>query len=150
MYHFFLERRLRFIFGRLSAGDYPFITRQFRSDAEHWFSGSHAMSGRRVSHARILDWYQRLATVFPGITFQIQQLIVSGPPWNSVAAVEWIDTVNDRQGRPLPNRGVFLITIKWGKVSAFRVYCDTAQIEKNLEILASQGVEAAAAAPIEG
>ncbi|RJF89175.1 nuclear transport factor 2 family protein [Oleomonas cavernae] len=150
MYHFILRRKLRTVFSRLNAGDYPFITRQFHPQAEHWFAGDHAMSGRRVTHARIEEWYRRLAAVFPGIKFDIKKLFVSGPPWRSHAAVEWTDTIFDREGRPLPNQGAFVITIRWGRVTAFHVYCDTVRIEKSLGILAAQGVAAAAATPITG
>jgi ketosteroid isomerase-like protein len=148
MYNFFVRRHLRKVFSRLNAGDFAYITSQFHPQAEHWFAGRHAMSGRRTSHARIEEWYARLAVVFPGIRFDLQKLIVSGPPWNTEVAVEWIDSVIDRTGQPLPNQGVFIIRLRWGKAMQFRVYCDTAQIERNLGILAAQGVEAAAAAPI--
>jgi ketosteroid isomerase-like protein len=148
MYHFFVRRRLRQVFSRLNAGDYAFITRQFHPRAEHWFSGRHALSGRRTSSGRIAEWYGRLAEVFPGIRFDLQKLIVAGPPWNTQAAVEWTDVVRDREGRALPNQGVFIVVLRWFKAVEFRVYCDTQEIEKNLGILSAQGVRAAALAPI--
>ncbi|WP_394826134.1 nuclear transport factor 2 family protein [Pendulispora albinea] len=150
MYHFFVRRHLREVFARLNAGDYAFITRQFGPSAVHWFAGQHALSGERKSPARIKEWYERLANVFPGIRFDIRKLIVAGPPWNTHAAVEWVDEARDRNGKPLPNQGVFILRLRWGKAIEFRVYCDTARIEKNLGILSSQGVAAASAAPIAG
>ena len=133
MYHFFVRRRLRTILRRLNAGDFAFITRQFHRDAAHSFAGKHALSGTRTTPGRIAEWYGRLATVFPGIRFDVRRLFVSGPPWNTQA-----------------NEGVFLIRLRWGKATEFRVYCDTALIETNLGILASQGVAEASAAPIVG
>jgi ketosteroid isomerase-like protein len=150
MVHFLVRRRLRRIFARLNEGDFAYITRQYDPGAVHWFAGRHALSGRRTSAGLIARWYQRLASVFPGIRFQIEKLLVAGPPWNMEAAVEWVDQVRDRQGNLLPNQGVFMIRLRWGKATDFRVYCDTAQIEKNLSLLASQGVDEAMAAPIEG
>ncbi|MGO4714275.1 nuclear transport factor 2 family protein [Bradyrhizobium sp. 2TAF24] len=150
MYHFILRRKLQNVFSRLNAGDYRFVTSQFHTDAEHWFAGSHAMSGRRITSGRREEWYRRLAAVFPGLKFDVRKLIVSGPPWHSLAAVEWVDELHDKKGNPLPNEGVFFITIRWGKVTEFHVYCDTAKIEKNLSILAAQGVVEAAASPIIG
>ena len=148
MYHFFVRRHLRKVFARLNAGDFAFITRQFHSSAVHWFAGGHALSGTRTSAGRIEEWYRRLATVFPKIRFEIRKLIVAGPPWNTEAAVQWVDEATDRQGRALLNQGVFVLRLRWGKAIEFRVYCDTAQIEKNLAILAAQGVREASAAPI--
>ncbi|OAQ57364.1 snoaL-like domain-containing protein [Pochonia chlamydosporia 170] len=150
MYHYFLKRRLRFVLRKLNAHDYEFIASEFHLNAEHWFAGSHAMSGKRVTHARIVDWYRRLRVVFPGIKFRLHKVFVSGSPWNSKACIEWTDEVYDNTGRPLPNEGVFVISIKWGRVTEFHVYCDTAKIEDNLGILAAQGVSEASAAPIVG
>jgi ketosteroid isomerase-like protein len=150
VYHFFVRRHLRRIFERLNAGDFAFVTRQFHPRAEHWFAGQHALSGRRTSASLIREWYRRLPAVFPGIRFDVQKLVVAGSPWNTEVAVEWVDEARDREGRPLPNRGVFILRLRWGKAIQFRVYCDTAQIEKNLAILASQGVAEATAAPIVG
>jgi len=150
MYHFFVRRHLRKVFARLNAGDVAFITRQFHPNAVHWFAGRHALSGTRASPAQIDQWYRRLANVFPNIRFDIQKLITAGPPWNTEAAVEWVDQARDRRGNPLPNQGVFVLRLRWGKAVDFRVYCDTAQIEKNLDILASQGVAEASGAPIAG
>lgn len=148
MYHFFVGLHLRKVIRRLNAGDFAFIRRQFHRDAEHWFSGSHALSGRRTNPQGIAAWYARLAVVLPGIHFHVHKLIVSGPPWRTYAAIEWTDRVLDRTGRPLPNQGVFILRLRWGQAVEFHVYCDTAQIEKNLAILASQGVDQAAAMPI--
>jgi ketosteroid isomerase-like protein len=150
MYRFFVRRRLREVFRRLNAGDFAFITRQFHPGAEHWFAGTHALSGRRASPQRIEEWYARLAAVFPGIRFEVRKLIVAGPPWRTDAAVEWTDEARDRGGHSLPNRGVFVLRLRWGKAVELHVHCDTAQIEKNLAILSSQGIAQAAAPPITG
>jgi ketosteroid isomerase-like protein len=150
MYHFFVRRRLRIILARLNAGDFAFVTRQFHRKASHSFSGKHALSGTRTTPERIAEWYRRLAAVFPGIRFDVRRLFVAGPPWNTQAAIQWVDEVRDREGRPLPNEGVFFIRLRWGKATDLHVYCDTALIEKNLAILASQGVSEASAAPIVG
>lgn len=149
MYHFFVKQRVRKIFHHLNSGDYDFIVRQFAPKAEHWFSGKHALSGCRTTSEGIEEWYKRLAAVFPGIQFDILKIIVMGMPWKTFVTVEWKDKVADRNGTPLPNQGVFIITLKWGKATEFHVYCDTAQIEKNLNILATQGIAEAVASPIE-
>jgi ketosteroid isomerase-like protein len=148
VYHFFVRRHLREVFAHLNAGDFAFITKQFARDAEHWFAGKHALSGKRTSPEQIAAWYRRLAEVFPGIQFDVEKIIVSGPPWRTHAAVEWSDEIQDRKGVKLPNRGVFVLRLAWGKAKEFRVYCDTAQIEENLARLNQQGVAQAAAAPI--
>jgi ketosteroid isomerase-like protein len=123
--------------------------RRFRPDAEHWFAGEHALSGRRTSPAEIHDWYGRLSRVFPGIRFHFDRFIVAGPPWRTHAAMEWTDELYDREGNPMPNRGVFVLELTWTKVRSIHIHCDTALIRRNLALLAAQGVPEAAAPPIE-
>jgi ketosteroid isomerase-like protein len=148
VYHFFVRRKIRAVFEHLNRGDFDYVTRQYHPRAEHWFAGRHALSGKRTSRGRILEWYERLARVFPRIRFVVKKLIVDGPPWNTLVAVEWSDEVFDREGRALPNEGIFIFRLRWGKAAELHVYCDTSQIEKNLGVLASQGVDAAMAPPI--
>ena len=150
MYLFFVRRKLREIFRRLNVGDFAYVRRQFHPRAEHWFAGEHALAGRRTSPEGIAAWYARLASVFPGLRFDVKKIIAAGPPWDTQAAVEWTDAVPDREGKPLPNGGVFVIRLRWGKAVELHVHCDTAKIEQNLAILASQGVTQATAAPITG
>jgi ketosteroid isomerase-like protein len=148
MYHFFVRRKVRAVFEHLNSGDLAYVTRQFHPSAEHWFAGRHALSGKRTSRRSILEWYERLGVVFPRIRFAIRKLIADGPPWNTLVAVEWTDEVFDRDGRALPNEGIFILRLRWGRATELHVYCDTLQIEENLGILASQGVAAAMAPPI--
>jgi ketosteroid isomerase-like protein len=149
MYHYFVRRKIHEIFRRLNQGDFDFVVRQFAPSAEHWFSGDHALSGGRHSSELIEAWYRRLAIVLPGIRFDPKKILVSGAPWRTYAAVEWVDHVLDRAGNPLPNQGVFVTTLRWGKATEFHVYCDTQKLKKNLAILASQGVAEASAGPIQ-
>jgi ketosteroid isomerase-like protein len=150
VYHFFVRRHVGAIFRRLNQGDYEFVLAQFRSGAEHWFSGSHALAGRRQSPEARRAWYGRLSRVFPRIQFELQKVVVSGWPWRTQVAIEWRDRALDTNGVELPNRGVFVATLRWGKVDEFHVYCDTQALAKNLEIVGGQGRTDALAPPIEG
>ncbi|MGA3213907.1 MAG: nuclear transport factor 2 family protein, partial [Terriglobales bacterium] len=123
MYHYFVRRKIQEIFRRLCRGDFDFVVRQFAPAAEHWFSGSHALSGARHSPELIRCWYRRLGLVFDGIKFETKKIFVSGMPWRTYVAVEWVDIVNDRRGNPLPNQGVFLITMRWGRATELHIYC---------------------------
>lgn len=146
MYHFFVRRRIHQVLAHLNAGDLAFVVNQFSPRAEHWFSGSHALGGRRSSGDEIRAWYGRLAAVFPDIQFQLKKLTSSGPPWRTHVAVEWTDSF-PRQGLP-PNQGVFFITLSWGRVVEFHVYCDTAVLARTLLSLGERGVAEAVATPI--
>lgn len=150
MYHAIVKRRLLRSFEALNRGDYQAITRQFGEGAVHWFSGiSHPLSGTRRDSAGIQAWYERLARLMPDLRFDIENVAVSGPPWNTVAMLQWSDALHDRAGKAYANRGVHLIRIAWGKVVELQVYCDTEYLNGYFDALASQGVDEALSAPIE-
>ncbi len=147
MYHFFVRRRVAAILRHINGGDFDFVVRQFAPDAEHWFSGRHALGGRRTRPEEIAAWYRRLAAVFPTIRFQPIAIIVSGPPWRTRVVIEWTDTFPAGVDLGV-NQGVFVLTLRWGRAVALHVYCDTDELKQNLGRLAARGLADAAAPPI--
>lgn len=149
MYHFIVEQRIRTLFDHLNRGDFDYVLGQFAPAAEHWFSGEHALSGVRRSAELRTRWYERLAAVFPGIRFDVKRIVVSGWPWHTHVAVEWTDRIFDVHGVELtPNQGVFMLTLRWGRATELHVYCDTQGLVRNLDVIAAQGTQQAAFAPI--
>jgi len=150
MYHYVVRRNLRNSFEQINRGNYAAIVRQFApAGVEHWFSGTHALSGGRDRPEQIQQWYDRLAVVFPDLRFDIKKLVVRGWPWNTVAMIEWVDYVSDRDGQRYSNQGVHVIRLKWGRVVELHVYCDTQLLASICQTLGEQGVPEAVAAPIE-
>src|SRR5687768_3632935 len=96
MYHYFVRRRVQYLLNCVRTGDFETIVNQFTRDAEHWFSGAHALAGKRTSGELIRAWYSRLGTVFPGLWFETKKIIVSGYPWRTNVVIEFIDHVKDR------------------------------------------------------
>ncbi|HET9871808.1 MAG TPA: nuclear transport factor 2 family protein [Propionibacteriaceae bacterium] len=143
-----MKRKLRHSFDEVNRGNLGAIVRQFSPDAEHWFSGSHGLSGRRDNIADISQWYDRLAVVLPDLKFEITAVTVSGWPWNTVAMVEWVDSFTDRQGYRYSNQGVHIIGLKWGKLTSLHIYCDTQKLSDACRALGEQGVKLATAPPI--
>lgn len=150
MYHFIVRQRTRTIFAALSRGDFDFVLQQFAPAAEHWFSGRHALGGlRRTSDLR-RAWYERLAAVLPGMKFEVHKVVSSGWPWHTYVAVEWTMRIFDQKGAVLaPNRGMFMLTLRWGRVTELHVHCDTQVLAENLDVISAQGMAQAALPPIE-
>ena len=149
MYHAIVRRKLRASFDNINKGNYAAIVRQFATtDVEHWFSGSSALSGRRDTPEQIQEWYDRLASVFPDLRFEIDKLTVSGWPWDTVAVIEWVDFLSDLEGNGYSNQGVHVIRLKWGRVVELHIYCDTELLSRVCRALGSQGNAAAVAPPI--
>lgn len=149
MYKRIVRQNLLNSFKALNNGDFQFVTKQFGPNATHWFSGeNHPLAGLRTTNKDILSWYDRLHRLMPDLKFEIEKISVSGLPHNTIAFLEWKDTLTDREGKLYSNRGVHVIGISWGKVVSLEVFCDTEYLNGYFEALKKQGVEEAFAEPI--
>lgn len=150
MYHWMVKKRLEKSFKALNNGRYDVITRQFhKTKATHWFSSNHPLSGLRTKYPDILLWYERLSILMPDLSFNIKKINVKGLPSKTTAYIHWTDSLTDREGKRYHNKGMHIITIKWGKVVGLEVYCDTLYLNNYIEALVKQGIKEATLAPIE-
>ncbi len=149
MYHAVVAQRLRKTLAHLSTGDVAYVTGQFAEPVVHEFAGDHALGGRRESIGAVQAWYSRLHRIFPDLRFEIDGIHVSGWPWKTTAVVEWRDHFETPKG-PDGNCGVFVLTIRWGRVHRLSVHTDTARIKGYFEEFAATGLSEALAAPITG
>lgn len=148
MYHYIVRGKVRDSFEQVNKGNLAAIVRQFVPGSEHWFSGSHAMAGRRDNLGQIQAWYDRLAVLMPDLKFEITNIDVGGWPWNTVAFVEWVDHFTGPDGRAYSNQGVHVLRLKWGKIVELHIYCDTKLLSEILQTLGEQGIDQAIAPPI--
>lgn len=150
MYHLIVKKRLIKSFKALNEGRYEVITKQFhQTKSTHFFSGNHPLSGTRTKYQDIILWYERLRLLMPDLTFSISIINVKGLPHHTTAYIHWTDTLTDREGNLYHNKGLHIITLKWGKVVGLEVYCDTDYLNKYIEALVRQGVKEAQLPPIE-
>ena len=148
MYHSIVKRNLRRAFQQLNDGDYDSILAQFGPQFEHVFPGNHSLAGRRDTPTSNVAWYKRLATIFPDLRFEINNIVVNGWPWDTVATAEWQDSFTLRDGRKGNNQGVHVFRLRWGKVTSLHIYTDTQKLSNYCQELSAQGVADATAVPI--
>lgn len=148
IYRTIVALRLRRAFAALSRGDYTPVLGAFAESVEHSFYGRHALGGTRRDMASVRAWYARLRQVFPDLRFEIDAIAVSGMPWNTVALIEWRDTFTLPDGTRGGNQGVHALRLRWGRVVALHIHCDTQLLESILGEIERQGVPAAGLAPI--
>jgi ketosteroid isomerase-like protein len=148
MYHMITRRKLRNVFEQLSRGNSEVAFADLAPRFEHVFSGDHTFGGTRRTAASFRRWFVRLFEVFPGLQFKVKNVLVSGWPWNTVAAVEWEDWATMRDGQEYRNEGVHIIRLRWGRVVSLRVYLDTQKIADACRHQAEHGLPQALAAPI--
>lgn len=148
MYSHIVRAKVVKIFRELNKGNYAPVLSGFGASFEHWFVGDSALSGRRTSMSVTRAWYERLYRIFPNIQFQVQNIAISGWPWNTLVTVEWTDSFLLLNGEQRHNCGVHLIRLQWGKGTSVRIYCDTRLLDDNLAIQLRGGIAEAAAAPL--
>lgn len=149
MYHFIVRRMIEQTFACLSCGDYESVLKGISPSITHIFSGTHALGGTRHSVEAMRCWFQRLYLLSPSLNFEVKNIAVSGFPWDTTIAVEWIDSATPVDGSEYTNEGVHIIKMRWGKVVYLHAYLDTQKAEALFERLAAFGVTEATAAPIE-
>jgi ketosteroid isomerase-like protein len=139
---------LRRAFAAINAGRYEGIVEQFAPRHRHVMYGRHALAGDRRTLASTARWYERLQRLLPGLTFDVHAIAVTGTPWRTMATVTWDDRFLLPDGSVGSNRGVHEFELRWGKVHALTVHCDTDRLQGYCERMAACGVTEARAAPI--
>lgn len=139
MYKAILRAVVRHSFRRLNEGDPSFALRLAAPDAAIAFPGDNSWStmfrpaeqGRQqhTSH-RGIDECRAFADRFcsAGIQFDIEDILVNGPPWNTRVAIRANDYVPSADGYEYTNRVVAFLTIRWGRIHRWEDYEDTVRI----------------------
>ncbi len=144
MYKTIVKRKVRTAWRQLDARDYPYVIDQFASSFEYRFVGDHAMGGVRHTRAAMEAWFERIFRLFPHIRFELEDVLVGGPPWRTRAvALVRVDAGDYR------NELAQTIDIRWGRIVRINTLEDTQKLAAALAALAAGGVEEAAAPPIE-
>ena len=148
MYHAIVRRKLRRVFDDLNQGRYEGVLQDLAPRFEHVFFGPHTLGGVRHTVQTYRLWFERLFRLFPNIHFEVKNILVQGWPWNTVAAVEWVDQLTTRDGQLQQNAGVHIIRLRWGRVFEIRIYHDTHKLAEVCQRQAANGLEEAVAAQI--
>lgn len=144
MYRMIVRRKVRAAWTRLDARDYRYVIDQFAPSFEYRFVGDHAMGGVRHTQAAMAAWFERVFRLFPQIRFELQDVLVGGPPWRTRAVALVRVDVGDYQ-----NEVAQTIDIRWGRIVRVNTLEDTQKLAGVLARLAADGVDEAASAPIE-
>lgn len=150
MFHAIARRRIAALFEAVGRGDAAPVLASFERHFTHSFLGRSALGGTRHSLAATRLWYERLYRLLPGIRFDIAAITLAGPPWNTLAVVEWRESNDGADGVKTENFGCHVARISWGKLASLAICPDTAGLQATLDRLAAAGFAEAHAPPIEG
>ena len=115
---------------------------------EHTFAGDNSLSGTRHDKESVLRWFKRVNIVLPELKFEITDIQVKGGPANTLVIARWTATCHLLNGEPYENKGIHLITIKWGKAVKFDVYENTKVVSHGLDVQFEAGIKEAKAPKI--
>jgi len=135
-------------FQQLSRQDTATLLAKTTAEIEHTFPGNHALGGTRYTRAGFEQWLHRLFALFPDLRFELHDVLVAGPPWNTRVAVTWTDRGTTADGEDYVNSGVHILRLRWGKLIALRAYLDTQHLNEVVRHMADNGVQTAAKHPI--
>ena len=106
---------------------------------EHAFLGEHALGGARHTLSATRRWYERLYRLLPDIHFDLRQIEVSGPPWNTTVVVDWDETNSGTDNVRTTNRGIHVAHLRWGRVTRLIICPDTIGLKATLDRLSAAG-----------
>jgi ketosteroid isomerase-like protein len=148
VYKWIARRKAAGVFEALSEGRWRDTLGDIAPDVHHRFPGDNALGGERHSRDAMERWFERLFTVFPDLSFEVENVSVKGPPWDMWVAIEWIDRATPADGSQYANRGSHWIRLERGKATHIHAYLDAEPVSEVCRRLADQGIAEAAAAPI--
>ena len=151
MYHAVVRSRIRSLFEAVNRGDAEPVLAAFAQNFEHRFLGEdHALAGSRITIGKTRAWYARLYRLLPDLRFELQRVAVSGPPWNTVVVVDWLESNSGTDGVRTTNAGVHVVHLAWGRVTRLLICPDTTGLVATLDRLFASGNAEAHAQPITG
>ena len=127
MYHAFIRHQIRKSFASLGKGSDSSGDNLAR-DVEHVFAGDSAIGGTRHGPEAFKRWLSRVYRLLPDLSFEVQDILVSGGPLNTRVAFYWRSRAITVTGDPYVNDGVLLIRLSKGKITNIRVLTDTVVI----------------------
>jgi ketosteroid isomerase-like protein len=149
-YHAVVRRIVRHAYSTITDGNPQRLAAQFRRDAVLEFSGDHAMGGEQRGRAAIEAWFGRFGRLFPGLALTPGEMVVSGGPWDTTAAVRFSVKATLPDGTPYANAGVQYVRLRWGSIVEDRLFEDTAALERALQRIAASGRPEALEPPLRG
>ena len=119
------------------------------SNLTHHFAGNNALGGTRHDKQALERWFKRVGAVLPDLKFEVTDVLVKGPPWNTTVVARWVATTTLLNGDNYVNPGCHVIGLKWGKAHSFDVYEDTQVVTSGLLKQSQSGITEATAPMIE-
>jgi ketosteroid isomerase-like protein len=124
VYSWLLRRKVLALWAQLSAGELDALP--LAENIRFSFVGDHALAVELHSAQELRAWLRALFERFPGLRFDVAEVVVSGPPWSLRTATRYTAV---RDGRVL-YRGAQFTRVRWGRVVEEHVLPDTQAVAR--------------------
>ena len=131
MYSRLVKRKVAAAWRSLS--DQKFDAIPMAENLSFTYIGDHALATEISSADDLRAWLRRLFERFPGLRFEIEDIVVDGPPWAIHTATRY-RAVQD--GRTL-YRGAQFTRIRWGRLAEEFIIPDTQAVARIAPALSS-------------
>lgn len=149
-YRFIVKRLIRQSFDHVNNRNWDELLTSVALNVHHRFAGDHALGGERHDKESLRRWFDRVSRVLPNLQLAVNDIWVTGWPWNTTVFVQWDGTATLLNGDDsYRNRGLHVITLRWGKVHALDVFEDSQEVVRALAAQAAAGCKEAVAEKIE-
>jgi len=147
VFRYVTRRQYRKAWESMNRHDYEAIIRQFAPNFEVTFVGDTSLGGSRRTKDAMRRWFQRFFRFFPDARFEMQDLAIDGPPWNTriFGAFEITATV---LGAPYRNVFIQFVRMRWGRIVSYAIYEDSLKFWRAAQDMSGRGIIEATAAPI--
>ena len=122
MYRWAVALITRWAVLELVSGGSRLPLRLMAPDIRFQFPGTSSFAADTTTSAELTAWLARFSALRPD--YEILDVLVAGPPWNTRVAVR----LRDRIGDDYTNEGVQYLRMRWGKIVADEVFLDTERI----------------------
>jgi ketosteroid isomerase-like protein len=124
MYRWTVQRLTRWLLGRLRRGESRWLLAVMSDDVHFRFLGEHSWAADFHSKQQVREWLRRYARA--GLRLEPHEIVVSGPPWNTVVCTRFTDHAEDGHGAVIyRNEGVLFDRMVWGRIREHVSYEDT-------------------------
>lgn len=97
----------------------------YAEDTYFRFPGTHELAIETRSKDEIRDWFERLFRRLPSLRFDIDDVVVQGPPWDLRLCTRYRARTESATGTFALYEGMQYARVRWGKVTCEELFPDT-------------------------
>ena len=146
MYHAIVARKVRSVFASISRGDAAPMLDSLAPEFVYRFEGDSPIGGERTQRESMRLWWERMYRLFPGLSFEVRDVLVAGPPWNTRISTQLDFLMPLPGGRSYRNVVMQAMRMRWGRITWIHTLEDTQRCMRLLQWRAEHG-ETEALAP---